>query len=155
MSIPVVRAEDFYLPPPHLPVDAWATVPAAERVYLWVSHRLQRTTIAPKGFVIGALGFARINHNRWVSDCPCGSAQVVSPTDQRMACTECGLGWRTLQFPEDPAAVEEGLAALPPHLRNWWHPEDPDQPAPPPKPAPEEPQPPQYPGPQAAAMEVS
>ena len=136
MPIPVQRAEDFYLPPPHLKPDAWASTPAAERVFLWVSHRLQRTAAVPQGFVIGAVGFARINHNRWVSDCPCGSAQVVSPTDPRMACTECGLGWRTLTFPEDAAAVEVSIADLLPHLRNWWHDEDPARPAPP------EPQPP-------------
>lgn len=137
-----MRAEDFYLPPPHLPADEWANVPAAERVFLWVSHRLQRSTTPPAGFVIGQLGFARINHNRWIADCPCGSAQVVSPTDQRMACTECGLGWRTLTFPADPAAVEASLADLLPHQKHWWHDEDPDRPSPPPEPTPEEQQPP-------------
>lgn len=136
MSIPVVRAEAFYLPPPNMKPDAWKLVPAAELVYLWVSHRLQRTTVAPRGFVIGQIGFARINHNRWVSDCPCGSAQVVSPTDPRMACTECGLGWRPLTFPEDPAAVEASIAHLLPHEKHWWHPNDPDRPADPPAPEP-------------------
>ena len=143
MLIPVERAESFYLPPPTIPRDAWAGVPAAELVFRWVSHRMQRTTVPPRGFVIGAIGWARINHNRWVSDCPCGSAQVVSPTDKRMACTECGLGWRTLVFPEDPDAVEESLDPLLPHERNWWHDEDPGRPAPPPAvdPEPEPPQP--------------
>jgi hypothetical protein len=155
MPFPVVRAETFYLPPPHMNPDAWALVPPAELVFWWVSHRLQRTTAAPAGFVIGQVGYARINHNRWVSDCPCGSAQVVSPTDQRMACTECGLGWRTLTFPEDPAAVEAGLEHLLPHLKNWWHPDDPDRIDEPPEPTPDDPQPPTGPGPEHAALEVS
>jgi hypothetical protein len=143
VSIPVVRAEEFYKPPPNLRPDAWQLVPPAELVFHWVSHRLRRTTTAPQGFAIGQLRFARINHNRWVADCPCGSAQVVSPADQRMACTECGLGWMTLTFPESPDAVEESLDPLLPHERNWWHDEDPAAPVPPPvEPEPTEPEPP-------------
>ena len=145
MSIPVVRAEDFYKPPPNMRPDAWGLVPAAELVFHWVSHRLRRSTTAPQGFVIGALGYARINHNRWLTDCPCGSAQIVSPTDPRMACTECGLGWRTLTFPEDPDAVEESISHLLPHERNWWHPDDPDRPADPAPPPVEEPPAPEPP----------
>jgi hypothetical protein len=145
VSIPVVRAEDFYKPPPNLRPDAWQLVPPAELVFHWVSHRLRRTTTAPQGFAIGQVRFARINHNRWVADCPCGSAQVVSPTDQRMACTECGLGWMTLTFPEDADTVEESVDHLLPHERNWWHDEDPARPAPPIEPEPpaeQDPEPP-------------
>ncbi|WP_371528370.1 hypothetical protein OG302_22270 [Streptomyces sp. NBC_01283] len=141
MPIPVQRAETFYLPPPHLPADAWAGVPAAELVFRWYEVRVQRRVPPPEGFVIGQQVYARINHNRWVADCLCGSAQVVSPTDPRTACTECGLGWIVVVFPEDPAAIEESLAELLPDQRNWTHPEDPGS-APPaaspdPTPAPE------------------
>lgn len=141
MSIPVERAETFYLPPPTMPPDAWDAVPAAERVFLWVSYRINRTTRPPKGFVIGHVIWPRINHNRWLADCACSSAQVVSPSDPRMSCTECGLGWVSLVFPEDPATVEASLAELLPHERNWWHDEDPARPEPPVEEPPTEPTP--------------
>ncbi|MGP4048787.1 hypothetical protein [Streptomyces sp. 2A115] len=139
MRFPVERAETFYLPPPDQPPDAWALVPPAERVFRWVELRQQRRITPPDGFVIGHQAYARINHNRWVSDCPCGSAQVVTPADTRLACTECGFGWMLLVFPEDVAAVEAGLAELLPHLRNWVHPDDPSPWGVPPPEAPADP----------------
>ncbi|MGV2914501.1 hypothetical protein [Streptomyces alfalfae] len=127
MPIPVLRAETFYLPPPQLPADAWDLVPAAERVFRWYEYRVQRRVIPPVGYVTGQQVYAQINHNRWVADCLCGSAQVVSPTDPRIACTECGLGWITLVFPADPDAVEASLAELLPGERNWTNPDAPSQ----------------------------
>ncbi|MBE4790670.1 hypothetical protein HW846_46360 [Streptomyces sp. NE06-02F] len=124
-SIPVVRAETFYQPSHPQPPGAWALIAPAERVIRWYEDRVQRRVRPPDGFVIGQKAFARINHNRWVADCPCGSAQVVTPADPRMACTECGYGWLALVFPEDVAAVEESVVDKLPHLRNWWHPDDP------------------------------
>lgn len=131
MPISVVRAETFYLPPPNQPPTAWDLVPPAERVFRWVELRQQRRLIPPAGFVIGQQIYARINHNRWVADCPCGSAQVVTPADPRLACTECGSGWFALVFPEDAAAAEATVENELPHQRNWWHPDDPawDRPA--------------------------
>ncbi|MER5601524.1 hypothetical protein [Streptomyces sp. NPDC002265] len=131
IAIAVVRAEMFYTPPAPLPPDAWALVAPAERVFRWAEHRQQRSLAQPDGYILGQQAYARINHNRWVADCPCGSAQVVTPTDPRMACTECGLGWTALVFPEDPAAAEASVADELPHERNWWNPDDPawDRPA--------------------------
>lgn len=128
MTTAVLRAETFYLPPPKLPPDAWDLIPPAERVFRWIEHRAQRRVPPPDGFVIGQQVWARINHNRWVADCPCGSAAVVSPADPRFACTECGYGWAVLVFPEDPAAIEAEVVNELPHLRNWWHPDDPSNP---------------------------
>ncbi|MDX3162443.1 hypothetical protein PV516_01330 [Streptomyces scabiei] len=125
MPIAVVRAEAFYLPSHPQRPDAWALVPAAERVFRWYEDRVQRRVRPPDGYVIGQKTYAQINHNRWVAMCPCGSAQVVTPADPRMACTECGYGWLALVFPEDVDAVEASVADELPHLRNWWHPDDP------------------------------
>lgn len=122
MSIAVLRAETFYLPPDPRRQDAWDLVPPAERVFRWYEDRAQRRVRPPTGFVIGQVEFPQINHNRWVGHCPCGSAQVVSPADPRMACTECGLGWIRLVFPDDPAAIEELVIHELPHLRNWTNP---------------------------------
>lgn len=124
MPIPIVRAEAFYLPPAQSS-DDWQLVPPAERVFRWVELRQQRRLEPPSGYILGHRIYARINHGRWVADCPCGSAQVVTPADPRMACTECGAGWFRLIFPEDPEAAEVEVAEDLPHERNWWHPDDP------------------------------
>lgn len=137
MPIAVVRAEKFYLPPPSMPADTWAGVPAAELVWRWYETRMGRRVIPPEG-TVEELYYARINQNRWITDCSsCGSAQVVSPSDPRYACTECGWGWCSVVFPDDVAAVEEALLPLKPALRNWWHDDDPSNPTPPVQPAPE------------------
>lgn len=124
MSVPVVRAEAFYLPPPGQRANTWDLVRPAERVWRWVELRQQRRLEPPAGFILGHRIHAQINHGRWVADCPCGSAQIVTPTDPRMACTECGFGWAKLVFPGNPDAVEAAVANLLPHERNWWHPDD-------------------------------
>ncbi|MGW6910245.1 hypothetical protein [Streptomyces sp. NPDC054940] len=124
MLIPVVRAEAFYQPPPDQPANAWDLVAPAERVFRWVELRQHRRLSPPDGYILGHWIYAQINHGRWVADCPCGSAQVVTPADPRMACTECGFGWVQLVFPEDPEAAEAEVAELLPHERNWWHPDD-------------------------------
>ncbi|MFI2084313.1 hypothetical protein ACH43Y_28640 [Streptomyces rubiginosohelvolus] len=131
MPIPVIRAETFYLPPPprrgQPPMD-WSGVAAAELVYLYAEHRMGRRLTPPTEAVPDSY-FAQVNQNRWVASCVCGSAAVVSPTDARYGCTECGYGWATLVFPEDVDAVEAGLLLEPrPHLRNWWHDDDPTNP---------------------------
>ena len=147
--IDVVRAETFYTPPPELPPDAWDLVLVAERVWRWVEYRLQRRLSPPEGFLLGEQTWAAINHNRWVADCTCGSAQVVSPTDARMACTECGRGWVVVVFPDDVAAVEVSLADIDePHLRNWTNPDAPVPAPPPPPPPPKKQRPPVEPPPE-------
>lgn len=121
---PVRRAADFYTPPPSQRPDAWDSVPSAERVWRWYEQQMQRRVTPPAGVLLGADIYARINHNRWVADCVCGSAQVVTPDDPRFACPECGYGWVQVTFPPSPAAAEAEVSALPPHERNWWHADD-------------------------------
>lgn len=123
-EIPVRRAQDFYTPPPSKRPDAWDAVPPAERVWHWYEQQMQRRVVPPAGVLIGASIYARINHGRWVADCPCGSAQVVTPDDPRFACPECGYGWAQLVFPAQPAAAEAEVSGRLPHERNWWHADD-------------------------------
>ncbi|MFF9625452.1 hypothetical protein [Streptomyces griseosporeus] len=127
MPIAVVRAETFYTPPPGQDPNLWADVPAAELVWRWYELRMGRR-LTPPTDTVDDVYFARINQNRWIADCSCGSAAVVSPSDPRYACTECGWGWCTLVFPADVASVEASLMGLKPSLRNWWNPDDPSNP---------------------------
>ncbi|MFD0353519.1 hypothetical protein ACFVHW_07180 [Streptomyces sp. NPDC127110] len=120
-EIPVQRAEGFYRPPPRLASDAWDHVPPAERVWRWYEQQAQRRLVAPVGVLLGEPPiYARINHGRWVADCTCGSAQIVTPADPRFACPECGYGWVQIVFPTDPAAAEKAVAERVPAERNWW-----------------------------------
>ena len=109
----------------------WAGVPAAELVWRWYEVRMGRR-VTPPADTVDETYYARINQNRWIADCVCGSAQVVSPTDPRYACVECGWGWCAVIYPADVAAVEASLMELKPALRNWWNPDDPNNPDRPP-----------------------
>ncbi|MCX5201039.1 hypothetical protein OG897_06130 [Streptomyces sp. NBC_00237] len=131
MPIAVVRAERYYMPPPREPKDVWDDVPAAERVFKWIEYRMGRRVVVPEGPAEQTY-FARINQNRWLVDCVCGSAQIGAPTDPRAGCTECGLGWCMVIYPDDVVTVEAEMMQQPlPHLRNWWHADDPKNPVPP------------------------
>lgn len=123
-DIPVQRAETYYLPPTPLAPDAWALVPPAARCTRWYEVKQQRRIELPDGLLLGHITYARIDAGRWVADCPCGSAQVVTPTDPRLGCPECGAAWFPLTFPDDVAAAEAAVAELLPAERFWWHPDD-------------------------------
>jgi hypothetical protein len=125
VPIPVQRAETFYLPPPGKHPGLWDTVPPAERVLRWYETKQQRRLAAPSSTLLGIKAWARIDAGRWVADCPCGSAQVVTPTDPRLACPECGTGWIPVVFPEDIAAAEARVAEEMPARRFWWNDDDP------------------------------
>lgn len=124
----ITRAEDFYLPPPHLPADRWQLVPPALRAVRWYEEKCQRHLPVTDGVVLGQQLRAQVNHGRWVANCACMSAQIVTPADPRMWCVECGTGWWQIVFPADVDAVEQQLAELPMAARNWWAPDDPDDP---------------------------
>lgn len=93
-------------------------------------------SVAARGFVPPplsdvALGVrpavARINHNRWIADCPdCASAvDVWRDGPYLMICPNClnavaGYLWRRVALPEDVAAIEDALMDRPiPATRNW------------------------------------
>ncbi|MGW3427489.1 hypothetical protein ACWDHW_05970 [Streptomyces melanosporofaciens] len=126
-SPPILRAEDFYQPPPSQPADAWNLVAPAERAVRWYEQQAQRRLPRPPdGVDLGQPLFAQINHGRWIAVCDqCNSAQLVTPEDPRFFCVECLTpAWRRVQFPEDLAAVEQETGAQPVPERNWWNPDD-------------------------------
>ncbi|MFJ6566420.1 hypothetical protein ACIQNU_03310 [Streptomyces sp. NPDC091292] len=141
MPIAVVRAETYYLPPRPLPPNAWTGVPGAELVYHWIEYRMGRRVPLPDGTLTDVPPvYARINQNRWLADCVCGSAAIVSPVDPRWGCTECGYGWVAMVVPtaEEITTIERELLLIPqPHLRNWWNPGDPNDPTRPVPPVPD------------------
>lgn len=145
----ILRAETYYLPPPPRrgqPVQDWSQVPGAELVYKWVEYRLGWRVPVPTATVPADPGlYARIDDGRWIAECICGAAWMVSVIDARFGCAQCRRDWVPLILPDDVAAAEAEALAL--DHRFWWHPDDPNNPAPPPEPEvpanplPEEPQP--------------
>ncbi|MFZ3569413.1 hypothetical protein ACNYS0_20905 [Streptomyces sp. BH034] len=133
MAIAVVRAENYYVPPPPMPADAWAGTPLAELVYVWTEYRLSRRVTMPDGVLDGEPAlYARVDANRWLVQCVCGSADIVSPADPRWACVTCGYGWVPIVVPaaEEVTAIEAELLKQPrPNRRFWWHPDDPANPS--------------------------
>lgn len=72
---------------------------------------------------------AYVNHGRWVAQCECMSAQLVTAADQRFYCVECfnvafDGRWRAVTFPA-PHELEEIEAVLelrPQRRRQNWEP---------------------------------
>ena len=68
---------------------------------------------------------AYVNDSRWVAQCECGSAQLVSKVDRRFFCVEClnrkvGGAWVKVIWPKNPQEIEAVLEARPfPKNRNW------------------------------------
>lgn len=120
----VLRAETFYLPPPTMALDAWDDVPAAELALRWTEVHAQRRLPDIPRTAQGEPLYARIDAGRWIAECPCGCAHVVSPTDPHMLCTVCLDGWHPLIFPADPEAAEAEVDAQPRRHQFWYHPGD-------------------------------
>ncbi|MEV3946969.1 hypothetical protein AB0K57_04805 [Streptomyces halstedii] len=126
----ILRAETYYQPPPPRrgqPVEDWSQVPGAELVYRWVEYRLSRRVPVPTGSISGHPGvYAWIDDGRWITECECKAAWIVSVEDPRFGCPECKADWVPLIVPEDIVAAEAAALALP--YRFWWHPDDPRNP---------------------------
>lgn len=60
---------------------------------------------------------ARVNHGRWVADCPaCPSAQLAGET---FVCADCGSGPFTVVWPRSAGKIEDALEVRPVANRNW------------------------------------
>lgn len=67
---------------------------------------------------------AFVNDGRWVVQCPCGGAQLVSPDDPRFYCVDCagerhGSKWVPVVFPREHTAISDALAARPRDKQRW------------------------------------
>ena len=67
---------------------------------------------------------ARINHGRWIADCPgCNSALVIDLSEPVFMCVECGNAgnggkWFQVTVPRNRAAIEAELLKRPMNGRN-------------------------------------
>ncbi len=73
---------------------------------------------------------ARVNQGRWIADCPCGGAAVVSSKQPFFYCPYCGNAgngrkWLQVAFPQEKAEIEAELLKRPAFngfhakTRNW------------------------------------
>ena len=62
--------------------------------------------------------YARINHDRWLADCPCNGAELVTP-GHTMLCGSCGAEHEVV-FPKNARKIEAVLEQRGhPSQRNW------------------------------------
>lgn len=117
---------EFAAPPnvpgadPASPSTWWPAISLHSRATAqpYLKHR-----VMPSAMGVGATVEARVDHGRWIADCPsCPSAQDVTPADPRFWCPTCGSGdvWHRVVFPKNRAAIEEVLDLRPlAQNRNW------------------------------------
>jgi len=117
----MLRGSQFYSDDPDHPL------PVAERILRWYWPPTV-PFVMPEGFH-KAQTYARVNHGRWVADCPfCSSAVVADPEDPRFFCVHClnnGTGkWVRVVWPEDFAAIEAELALRARTTHRNWDPQE-------------------------------
>lgn len=62
--------------------------------------------------------YAYANHGRWVADCPCGGAELVTE-GQTMLCGSCA-DVREVVWPENAEVIETILSDRPRPNQNWY-----------------------------------
>lgn len=65
---------------------------------------------------------ARVNHGRWIADCPnCKGGAFTHPAWKLACCGECGCVMRHVQFPDDIQMIEILLLARSTRdVQNWF-----------------------------------
>lgn len=68
--------------------------------------------------------YVRVDHGRWVADCPCGSAQLACMTDLRLFCVDCGNAhadgrWVKTIWPTSTVEIDRVLSLRPLPYQNW------------------------------------
>lgn len=68
---------------------------------------------------------ARLNHGRWIADCPyCSGAELVSRKGHAFFCLSCGMKGNNgrplpVAFPDNVAEIETKLARVAEEYQNW------------------------------------
>lgn len=101
-------------------LETWANGPLAT-----LARRAGFKVPALSEIAKGTPAQTRVNHNRWIVDCPdCGGAEFLWP-ENLMMCANCwnqGVGglWRRVEIPDNGNEIETVLKARPvPATRNW------------------------------------
>jgi hypothetical protein len=62
---------------------------------------------------------ARVEHGRWIADCPCGAGVAVHPEWVNTGCLECGRWW-PVAIPDAWRDIEDVLMARPKQIQRGW-----------------------------------
>ncbi len=124
----MIDADNYFGSGRHNDVDDYR-LSAPERIVrrAWPHHLAPFKE--PKGVARDVKAHARIEHGRWIVDCPfgCGGAQLASKLHPQFFCVDClhrdraeGL-WVAVVFPKNTDAIEAELVLRPhPVNRNWF-----------------------------------
>lgn len=99
-----------------------AESPLMYTILLHKPPNLDAVRVARSGVVVGTVD-ARVNHGRWIVDCPdpdCTCAVMVASDDLRFVCPVCAYGIFTVALPPEAEDIEKTLVERPvPATRNW------------------------------------
>lgn len=119
------RGEEFYVRRNQLQPELPPELPLAARpAFLYSGEAVLRIPTKESG---DAEAFARIDHGRWVVDCPfCPSAQMAFEEDHRFLCADClnadaSGAWVRVIWPKPAVrkAIEGPLVVRPKANQNW------------------------------------
>jgi hypothetical protein len=105
---------------PTLPVERQAEL--APRMW-WQAP--QPLNLEDRGVDAGSPLPVRLDHGRWVVDCPdCSGAQLASESDLRFLCNYCGNAavggsWRRTVWPSSRDQIESAVQARPERHQSW------------------------------------
>lgn len=90
-----------------------------------VLKEVRKLGVVAAEIVIDTPVVARIEHNRWLLDCQCGSGVAVTPgwSEARCLGLGCGRVYTNIQIPSDIEEIERELKARPNHIDRNWNPQ--------------------------------
>ncbi len=88
----------------------------------------QQAQAAERGFAFIAMPrgevAVRVNHGRWLADCPYCHGAEIARVGEPFYCMSCGMAGNaghtmTARFPDDAAQIEHALESRPLENQNW------------------------------------
>lgn len=95
------------------------TTPAA--YIAWHRAHMDDAGVLARDWRYGNAVAARVNHGRWIADCPnCAGGALTHPVWRLACCGACGCVMTKVTFPTDLAAIERALLRRPVRdAQNW------------------------------------
>lgn len=102
---------------------SWVT--SADAYLGWYRERLADAGDLVRPWTCDLDVFARVNHGRWIADCPnCHGGASTHPDWKLACCSECGCVMRHVVFPDAYQSIERALLCRSVrHTQNWVAPE--------------------------------